>query len=421
MVACALGGLVLALAWGNQANPLRLDSTQTAVMALLIASAILAARFPIHLRNQAKVMIITVPLYLIAALLPPPIAALAAGVAILGVALILRPQTNNLPSDIATAVGRWIVVAWLASLVAHSISGNPVVQVSTLVLAAVTMFVGDIIGTAFEVGAISGEPPARLIFVLLHDLVSVESAQYGLGIVGVLIAKEQPLALLILVVPTIILYLAFTRAKELRESTRTLLEGMADTIDLRDPYTGGHSRRVADLCRDILSNLAVQGPEVELIFAAARVHDIGKISIPDEILSKPGKLTPEETAIMQTHSQVGADLLAQYADFARGKEIVLHHHEQWDGKGYPAGLKSAAIPFGARVIAVADSFDAMTNDRPYRKAMTVDRALQILTEGRGAQWDARVVDAFVATVRAKAPTPTTPVRRETTGASLQTT
>jgi HD-GYP domain-containing protein (c-di-GMP phosphodiesterase class II) len=179
----------------------------------------------------------------------------------------------------------------------------------------------------------------------------------------------------------------------MQDSTRTLLEGMADAVDLRDPYTGGHSRRVTEYCAQILRELRVTGCEADLILGAARVHDIGKIGVPDGILNKPSRLTPEEQAIMQSHSEMGAQLLARYPDFARGQDIVRHHHERWDGKGYPAGLKQMNIPFGARVIAVADSFDAMISDRPYRKGVSVQGACAILREERGRQWDPQVVDA----------------------------
>jgi HD-GYP domain-containing protein (c-di-GMP phosphodiesterase class II) len=173
---------------------------------------------------------------------------------------------------------------------------------------------------------------------------------------------------------------------------------MADAVDLRDPYTGGHSRRVAEYCAGILRKLELAGPEVDLIIAAARVHDIGKIGVPDEILNKPGRFTDEERAIMETHPDRGADLLARYPDFARGVDIVRHHHESWDGAGYPSKLAGYAIPFGARVIAVADSYDAMTSDRPYRRGMTPTRAVQILREGCGGQWDATIVEAFLRSI-----------------------
>jgi HD-GYP domain-containing protein (c-di-GMP phosphodiesterase class II) len=156
---------------------------------------------------------------------------------------------------------------------------------------------------------------------------------------------------------------------------------------------------VANSCARLLNELNIHGAEAELIVSAARVHDIGKIAVPDAILLKPGKLTPEEMRIMQMHPAHGAELLSCCKDFARGVEIVRHHHEHWCGAGYPAGLKDFDIPFGSRVIAVADSLDAMTSDRTYRKGMTTKQALQVLQNGAGTQWDAPVIDALVRIVR----------------------
>jgi putative nucleotidyltransferase with HDIG domain len=184
----------------------------------------------------------------------------------------------------------------------------------------------------------------------------------------------------------------------MHDSTRQLLENMADAVDLRDPYTGSHSRRVTACSAAILQELGLHGPEVDLIVTAARVHDIGKIGTPDAVLNKSGQLTPEERAVMEEHPVKGAQLLKRHRDFARGVALVRHHHESWDGTGYPDRLKGAEIPFGARVIAVADSYDAMTSDRPYRKGLPIPRAAGILREGRGRQWDAAVVDAFLRTI-----------------------
>lgn len=397
IVALTLGGLVLALSWRDTSDVSRLDFFGFLVWGSLVAATIAAAHFRIHLRNNTKLMVITLPLYLMAVLFPPLLAALGAAVAMLGVSLVIRRETQNYLIDIATTVGRWTVVAWLGSLVAHYPTENALAHLSMIVLAAIVMFFGDLIGTAFEVTGVSGEPVPHLVRVLFRELMLPESVQYLLGVAGALAAQQELVALVLLAVPGAIVYIAFKRAKEMQESTRRLLEGMADTIDLRDPYTGGHSRRVNELCHEILNALPLRGLEADLILSAARVHDIGKISVPDEVLRKPGTLTPEERKLMEAHVEIGAQLLQGYKDFARGKEIVRHHHERWDGGGYPAGLREMEIPLGARVIAVADSFDAMTSDRPYRRAFSTEKAMQILREGRGTQWDARIVDAFLAT------------------------
>jgi HD-GYP domain-containing protein (c-di-GMP phosphodiesterase class II) len=165
---------------------------------------------------------------------------------------------------------------------------------------------------------------------------------------------------------------------------------------------------VTELTRGILEELQVGGPEAALIVLAARIHDIGKIGVPDEVLKKAGPLTPAEWEIMREHPVLGADLLSRYPGFERGVEIVRHHHERWDGGGYPDRLKGTAIPFGARVVAVADAYDAMTGHRPYRPGMAPHVAREILAGGRGVQWDSPIVDAFLRRVPEAVWEPTPP-------------
>jgi putative nucleotidyltransferase with HDIG domain len=173
---------------------------------------------------------------------------------------------------------------------------------------------------------------------------------------------------------------------------------LADVVDRRDPYTFQHSQSVADHAARTARQLQLPDREVELIRIAARVHDLGKIAIPDEVLHKQGRLTEAEFELMKKHPQTGADILAKFPQYKRGRELVLAHHERIDGLGYPRGLAGAAIALGARIIAVADSWDAMTSDRPYRRALDPEVALGELMRGRGTQWDSDVVHAFAATL-----------------------
>jgi HD-GYP domain-containing protein (c-di-GMP phosphodiesterase class II) len=264
-----------------------------------------------------------------------------------------------------------------------------------LVAAALLLGLGDILTFPLVMARDCPEPPRRVIRDAAREAWAMEGIQVLLGLAAALVARAELWALAGLVVPVVLVYRSFKRTTELQDSTRLLLERLADTVDLRDPYTGGHSRRVTDYCAQLLAALGMHGAEVELVLAAARVHDIGKIGIPDAILNKPGKLTDAERAEMERHPVLGADLLARQGDVGRGVEIVRHHHEAWDGSGYPAGLAGRDIPFGARVIAVADSYDAMTSDRPYRAGMPRAKALSILRAGRGQQWDPTLVDAFL--------------------------
>jgi HD-GYP domain-containing protein (c-di-GMP phosphodiesterase class II) len=250
---------------------------------------------------------------------------------------------------------------------------------------------------------ITGEKPWTVVATVFARSAWIEAAQYLIGLLGALAAVADIWAVSLLALPTALVYIAGRRSMEIEESTQQVLASMADAVDLRDPLTGGHSRRVTKLVRDVLQEMAIHGSEAEMIVAAARVHDIGKIAIPDHILLKDGPLTEDEWEVVKSHSERGADLLQRYPDFASGVAIIRHHHESWDGTGYPHRLAGEQIPFGARVIAVVDSFDAMTTDRPYRRGMSVEQAVTVLRKNRGVQWDPRVVDAFLRTMSRQYP------------------
>jgi HD-GYP domain-containing protein (c-di-GMP phosphodiesterase class II) len=328
---------------------------------------------------------------------------------------MVRVKRGNLPSDIATATSRWSIITLLGATILHLPLSTDTFQVPLLFIAAVAMFLGDIVTITLEIAPMSGESPLRVVGVAARESGVAEGMQYLLGILGALLALHYPWALLLLLLPLGFVYRALKHVLEVQNSTLHILESMADTVDLRDPYTGGHSRRVATLCASILGELNLRGLEADLIIAAARVHDIGKIAIPDQILNKPGRLTSDELAIMRSHSERGAALLLRYPDFARGAAIVRHHHESWDGTGYPSGLKGQNIPYGARVIAVADSFDAMTSDRPYRPGMSIHQAVHILQTGRGQQWDPEIVDAFLRYLANHAEQPLLPQSQSSVG------
>ncbi len=378
-------------------------SVKVILLAIFLAGAIIGAGMhPIHLQHNMKVFLTTIPLYVMAMLLPPTLAAFAAGISILTVQLLTR-HSGNTPSDIATATARWVIIAFLSAWVTQVAAAMQYPLPLVLLSVAVIMFTCDIITAALEIAPMSGEPPWRVIVSLLREISLPEGAQYVMGMLAVLAALQQAWSLILWVLPICIVYQSFKNAKEMHEGTSKLLESMADAVDLRDPYTGGHSRRVTEFSMHILREMNILGPEAELIRSAARVHDIGKIGIPDMILNKPERLTPEEKTIMDSHPVYGADMLARYTDFARGMDIVRHHHESWDGQGYPDKLKGLDIPFGARVIAVADSFDAMTSDRPYRAGMPITKAAEILRERRGIQWDTAIIDAFLQYLEEKYP------------------
>jgi putative nucleotidyltransferase with HDIG domain len=180
-----------------------------------------------------------------------------------------------------------------------------------------------------------------------------------------------------------------------REAMRAM-ERMADEVDRRDPYTFNHSQRVSIYSHAIGRQLRLSAAEVELLTVAAKVHDIGKIRIPDSVLLKPGKLTPEERRVMETHPRLGFDILKPFSEYAHVLELVLSHHERYDGKGYPNGTVGRHQPLLAQIIPVADSLDAMTSARAYRGARSWAAAIEELRRGAGSQWNPHVVAAAVA-------------------------
>ncbi|MFO8082763.1 MAG: response regulator [Desulfobacterales bacterium] len=181
--------------------------------------------------------------------------------------------------------------------------------------------------------------------------------------------------------------------ERLRKTISGIIYAMAMTIEIRDPHTAGHQRRVANLSRALGKELCLSATQIEGLGMAGVIHDLGKISIPSEILSKPGKLNDLEYAMMKTHPQVGYDILKSI-DFPWPlAEIILQHHEKLDGSGYPQGLKEDQIIFEAKILAVADTVEAMASHRPHRNSNHIDFVLEQISGQRGVAYDPQVVDA----------------------------
>jgi len=173
---------------------------------------------------------------------------------------------------------------------------------------------------------------------------------------------------------------------------------LTEAIESRDPYTGGHCRRLAEHAAVIATRLELPPSEIEVVRLGAALHDMGKIAVPDAVLKKPGRLTPEEYTIIKQHCYSGGQICKRVGFLMDAYPIVYHHHERWDGKGYPDGIKGDRIPLGARIVAVIDAYDAMTTDRPYRDAMPLEEAIAILRDGSGHQWDPRVVRTLLESI-----------------------
>ncbi|HLE79740.1 MAG TPA: HD-GYP domain-containing protein, partial [Dehalococcoidia bacterium] len=216
-----------------------------------------------------------------------------------------------------------------------------------------------------------------------------------MGIVFTLLWQSYPWGIALFVLPMAVVHYSFKARTDLERNTEQALVAMADILDKRDELTSRHSERVAEYSSKIARHLGLPEEQVEVITVAARLHDLGKIGINDAILKKPGLLSPEERKDMERHSEIGASILGYFPLFSKGVAFLLHHHERYDGEGYPDGLKHEEIPLGARIIQVADAYEAMTARRYYRAPLPQEVAIDRLRADAGRQFDPVVVGALL--------------------------
>ena len=187
----------------------------------------------------------------------------------------------------------------------------------------------------------------------------------------------------------------------IRDNYLKTIRAFALAVEAKDTYTHGHSENVMKYTVVLAKHLGLPDHELELVKYAGLLHDIGKIGISETILNKTAKLTPQEFAEIKKHPELGARIISDVPFLKSLVPMVLHHHEFYDGNGYPQGIAGTAIPFGARILSVADAYEAMTSDRPYRKSLSQDVAINILVEERGRQFDSHIVDTFVEILRSR--------------------
>ena len=207
----------------------------------------------------------------------------------------------------------------------------------------------------------------------------------------------------VLLIGFIIMSLQITKYKRLHERDNKIINESIETftgfIDAKDPYTNGHSKRVAIYTKLIAKEMGFEGEELDRIYYIALLHDCGKIGVPDNILGKPGRLTDEEFKIIKSHTVRGGEILSSFKSLENAGEGALYHHERYDGKGYPEGLKGEDIPLIARMICVADSFDAMNSNRVYRNKLSVDYILDELKNNAGTQFDPKIADVLLKLIK----------------------
>jgi len=184
------------------------------------------------------------------------------------------------------------------------------------------------------------------------------------------------------------------------DGAENVIFALAAAVEAKDPFTENHTQRVADSARHIGVRLGLSELQVDTLHRGGLIHDIGKIGVPEAILLKAGPLNPEEQALMRRHVVIGENIVRPLRTGINLLPIIRHHHERFDGDGYPDRLAGKDIPHLARIVAVCDAFDALVNDRPYRARRPVEEALTVLADGAGTQWDPEVVDMMLSDARA---------------------
>jgi putative nucleotidyltransferase with HDIG domain len=373
-----------------------LRPTDTVLFAVLMAMAAVAQLWPVHLSVKVKITVDDTATFAAALLFGPFYSMVIAGITTL-IALHfrgVRQRWYNRGFNAAASVLSTGAAAAVFLLVAGP--GSQVVREPWAIgLAATTKYLVHSTLVDVVVALQLRRNPITGWWLLHRRLLPYEAALLVLGALAAIAAQSQPWTLLLFGVPMAIVLLTLRDSARVREQTKAAIRELADVIDLRDPYTHGHSQRVAALAARLARRLRLEYAQVELIRDAARVHDIGKIGTNDLVLLKPGPLTDAEQREMRRHAEIGHRLLRRLPEFWEGAELVLSHHERHDGAGYPRGLKGDELPIEVSVISVADTFDAMTTDRPYRKGLAWDVVRAELVAQRGKQWRERAVDCFI--------------------------
>jgi putative nucleotidyltransferase with HDIG domain len=414
-VTAALSALAL-VASGYRAEPLW-------VVVTLAVTAVLAERWRVSLSSTTGLTTYLLPAVFAAVVVGPLGAGIVAAAAMLGDPDLLRARGNPMRGRLSD---RLVLIRWLtytsAGFMVGAAAGFAAIagaqvggEIGTVVVASISaMAVAETLDLlfAFLTGVVRRrKQPVELLRLLAP--VALTSFLVFTPIVillAVLYTLLSPWALPLLLLPT----LALQRLYRLYQNERNLAEGLASanetlrranlsfaealvaTLDARDQYTAGHSAAVAIYSRDIAARMGLPPETQERIYLCGLVHDIGKIGLPAGLLEKPGALTLDERRAMQEHSAIGERILRNVDGYADIADVVRHHHERMDGEGYPDGLRGEDIPFLARIIAVADAYNAMTSNRPYRDAMPSRVARMRLAQAVESQFDTAVVAAFEA-------------------------
>jgi putative nucleotidyltransferase with HDIG domain len=381
----------------------------------------------LHISVSVKVSVAAAVWFAAALLLPVrQAAALVAGVMAVNLVVAAfrrmratkeKPPVGTIAMSILFNAGQVYLSVLAAGFVLSATGASAYVLLTpalavAIAAAAIAMYMTNVLLVSIAVALATSR---SLLSVLRgsHRLVLFQFASlYLVGAGAAFAAVGLPWLLVFSLAGVFLVYRSQMHRIELKHESVRAMERMADEVDRRDRYTYQHSQRVAKYSREIATKLGLGRAELELIELAAKVHDIGKIGLPDSILLKPGKLTADERREMESHPRLGFQILRPFSEYAKVLDLVLTHHERYDGQGYPNGTVGRRQILIAQVIPVADSFDAMTSNRAYRAAKSWDEALDELRLGSGSQWNPKVVEAAVAVMqqeRSEVPVSLTPV------------
>ncbi|HEY8806724.1 MAG TPA: HD-GYP domain-containing protein [Candidatus Limnocylindria bacterium] len=384
--ALALGTLVL-----------RPEAGDVGVAAVLLLLATIAQLRPVHLTQKTKVTVEDAATFAAALLLDPALAMLVAG-ASTAIASLRRRQSWYNRAFNTSAVVLDTGAAAVAFTVLAGGAGPSLATLPAIAAAAILKF--GLNSTVVDVAValqLRRRPLAKWWARHRRDTAQLLSL-YVIGAIGAVAATDSPLTLALFVAPSALVLLALRNIARIEARTKQAAHALARLIEQRDRYTYGHSQRVADYAERLARAMRMDQVQIDLIREAAFLHDIGKITTPDGVLLKPGALDACEQEVMHAHAEQGYTLLEKLPAFWEGADFVRSHHERVDGTGYPRGLRGWEVPLEVSVIAVADSYDAMTTDRVYRKALPWPVVRAELLRERDRQWHAAVVDAFLAMI-----------------------
>jgi HD-GYP domain-containing protein (c-di-GMP phosphodiesterase class II) len=408
LVAAAAVGL---LAWWLQAWQVRLavDATSFELIAILGVLGVVAGHFRLRIMPRQDVDMVNAVHFASLLLFGAPSAMIVVGATTLLTELTVSVRRHfqegvRLRSvhQVVFQTSQWVLSAGVGGLVYYQLVPQAMParldrleNAWAVPAAAAAMYLVNSGLVAAVAGLQRSLSPVDLWLISRRRRTLEEAALYLLGLIAARTAVQDPWSPLLMVLPVAIVYVSLKRSVQLQSETIEAVEALADIVDRRDRYTFEHSRRVARYAAEIARTMGVSADEVETIRLAARVHDLGKIGVPDRVLFKPGALTPAEKALMDQHPEMGYEILSRFPAYRqRGGEMVRSHHEHFDGGGYPNHLAGSRLSLGAQIIALADALDAMTSDRPYRRALTFSHALAEVRRGKGVQWAPEVVDAL---------------------------